>query len=115
MVRAILEAYYEPQFSDHSHGFRPGRGCHSALQRIKRVWHGPSGSSRGIKGCFCNINHVILLDILREGITDNRFLRLIQNILQAGYLEEWRVRPHTERNATGWDGQPNPREYLHGS
>ena len=46
VVRSILEAYYEPQFSDHSHGFRPGRGCHSALQRIKRVWHGTNGSSR---------------------------------------------------------------------
>jgi retron-type reverse transcriptase len=32
VVRLLLEAYYEPQFSDHSHGFRPGRGCHSALQ-----------------------------------------------------------------------------------
>jgi group II intron reverse transcriptase/maturase len=94
VVRAILEAYYEPQFSDLSHGFRPGRGCHSALQRIKRVWHGTKWFIEGdIKGCFNNIDHTILLGILREGITDNRFLRLIQNILQAGYLEEWSYSP----------------------
>jgi group II intron reverse transcriptase/maturase len=94
VVRTILEAYYEPQFSDHSFGFRPGRGCHSALQRIKRVWHGTKWFIEGdIKGCFDNIDHKILLDILREGITDNRFLRLIQNLLQAGYLEDWRYSP----------------------
>jgi group II intron reverse transcriptase/maturase len=94
VVRAILDAYYEPQFSDLSHGFRPGRGCHSALQRIKKVWHGTKWFIEGdIKGCFDNIDHSILLNILREGITDNRFLRLIQNILQAGYLEEWRYTP----------------------
>ena len=33
VVRLLLEAYYEPQFSDRSHGFRPGRGCHTALRR----------------------------------------------------------------------------------
>jgi group II intron reverse transcriptase/maturase len=94
VVRAILEAYYEPQFSDHSIGFRPGRGCHSALQRIKRVWHGTKWFIEGdIKGCFDNIDHKILLDILREGITDNRFLRLIQDLLRAGYLEDWRYSP----------------------
>ena len=94
MVRAILEAYYEPQFSDLSHGFRPGRGCHSALQRIKRVWHGTKWFIEGdIKGCFNNIDHTILLGILRADITDNRFLRLVQDLLQAGYLEDWRYGP----------------------
>jgi len=40
VVRLILEAYYEPQFSDQSHGFRPGRGCHTALDTIYRGWRG---------------------------------------------------------------------------
>jgi group II intron reverse transcriptase/maturase len=94
VVRALLEAYYEPRFSDHSHGFRPGRGCHTALQRIKRVWHGTKWFIEGdIKGCFNNIDQSILLDILRADITDNRFLRLVQNLLQAGYLEDWRYSP----------------------
>ncbi len=107
VVRAILEAYYEPQFSDLSHGFRPGLGCHSALQRIKRVWHGTKWFIEGdIKGCFNNIDHKILLDILREGITDNRFLRLIQNILQAGYLEEWRYNPTLSGSPQGGTVSP---------
>lgn len=39
VIRMILEAYYEPQFSEHSHGFRPNRACHTALQEIQ-VWKG---------------------------------------------------------------------------
>jgi retron-type reverse transcriptase len=37
VMRLLLEAYYEPQFSDRSHGFRPGRGCHSALREVAEV------------------------------------------------------------------------------
>ncbi len=40
VIRLILEAYYEPQFSDRSHGFRPGRGCHTALSEVHRTWNG---------------------------------------------------------------------------
>ena len=40
VMRLLLEAYYEPQFSSHSHGFRPGRGCHTALGEITRQWRG---------------------------------------------------------------------------
>jgi group II intron reverse transcriptase/maturase len=94
VVRAILEAYYEPRFSDHSHGFRPGRGCHTALQRIKQVWHGTKWFIEGdIQGCFNNIDSTMLLNILQEDITDQRFLRLIQHLLQAGYLEDWKYSP----------------------
>lgn len=94
VVRAILEAYYEPRFSDLSHGFRPGRGCHSALMKITHMWHGTKWFIEGdIRGCFNNIDHSILLGILRQDITDNRFLRLIQNLLQAGYLEDRRLSP----------------------
>jgi retron-type reverse transcriptase len=40
VIRQILDAYYDCQFSDHSHGFRPGRGCHTALSTIKQTWNG---------------------------------------------------------------------------
>jgi len=91
VIRSILEAYYEPQFSDHSHGFRPRRGCHTALTEIKRIWDGTRWFIEGdIKGCFDNINHEILLSILRESIHDNRFLRLVNNLLKAGYLQYWK-------------------------
>ena len=94
VIRSLLEAYYEPQFSDYSHGFRPGKGCHTALMIIKKVWHGTKWFIEGdIKGCFNHINQEILLKILSEDIHDNRFIRLIDNLLHAGYLENWRHTP----------------------
>jgi retron-type reverse transcriptase len=90
VIRLILEAYYEPQFSDHSHGFRPQRGCHTALRTIYHTWTGTIWFIEGdISAYFDSIDHEIMLAILRENIHDNRFLRLIENLLKAGYLEEW--------------------------
>jgi group II intron reverse transcriptase/maturase len=90
VIRMILEAYYEPQFSDHSHGFRRQRGCHTALREIYRTWKGTVWFLEGdIARCFDSLDHTVLMTILREKIHDNRFLRLIENLLQAGYLEEW--------------------------
>src|SRR5262249_43468078 len=40
VVRLLLEAYYEPRFSARSHGFRPGRGCHTALTEVATYWTG---------------------------------------------------------------------------
>jgi len=94
VVRLILEADYEPQFSNSSHGLGPQRGCHTALTTIDRTWQGTKWFIEGdIRGCFDNIDHQILMSILREKIVDNRFLRLIQNLLKAGYWEEWRYKP----------------------
>src|SRR6266542_309138 len=87
-MRMILEAYYEPQFSDHSHGFRRGRGCHSVLREIYYHWRGTVWFIEAdIRQCFERIDHGILLSILRERIADGRFLRLIEGFLSAGYLE----------------------------
>jgi len=94
VVRSILEAYYEPQFSNCSHGFRPNRGCHSALNDIYRTWKGTKWFIEGdIKGCFDNIDHDKLMERLREDIHDNRFLRLMENLLKAGYCEQWNYHP----------------------
>jgi len=91
VMRSLLEAYYEPQFSAHSHGFRPGRGCHTALTEIRKGWTGVKWFIEGdIKGCFDNIDHDVLTKILGEKIHDGRFLRLTRNMLQAGYLEDWK-------------------------
>ncbi len=91
VLRMLLEAYYEPQFSDRSHGFRPNRGCHSALREISGEWTGVTWFVEGdISGCFDHINHEVLLDILREGIHDERLIRLIGNMLKAGYMEDWK-------------------------
>lgn len=94
VIRSILDAYYEPRFSAHSHGFRPGRGCHTALTEIYRTWKGTKWFIEGdIRGCYDNVDHDILLSILREDIRDNRFLRLMDGLLKAGYCEQWTHNP----------------------
>lgn len=90
VMREILEAYYEPQFSNHSHGFRPNRGCHTALQEIQ-IWKGTRWFIEGdISKYFDTIDHDVLLKILEKNIHDGRFLRLISNMLKAGYLDDWK-------------------------
>ncbi|MDE0608483.1 MAG: reverse transcriptase domain-containing protein [Anaerolineaceae bacterium] len=91
VIRLMLEAYYEPQFSDHSHGFRPKRGCHTALSEVARTWTGTRWFIEGdIKGCFDNIDHQVMLTVLGEQLRDNRFLRLMRGLLKAGHVEDWR-------------------------
>jgi group II intron reverse transcriptase/maturase len=90
VVRLLLEAYYEPTFSDRSHGFRPGRGCHTALREVANTWTGTTWFVEGdIADCFGSLDHEVMLSALAEKIHDNRFLRLLRNMLQAGYLEDW--------------------------
>ncbi|WP_405996800.1 reverse transcriptase domain-containing protein [Streptomyces sp. NBC_00829] len=91
VIRLLLEAYYEPTFSDRSHGFRPRRGCHTALREVDHTWTGTSWFIEGdIADCFGSLDHQVLLSILGEKIHDQRFLRLVRNMLKAGYLEDWR-------------------------
>src|ERR1700730_6256496 len=91
VIRLILEAYYEPQFSSLSHGFRPGRGCHTALTSITDNWSGTKWFIEGdVSQYFDTIDHSVLLAILGERLKDNRFLRLLSNLLRAGYLEDWK-------------------------
>lgn len=91
VCRLVLEAYYEPQFRDSSHGFRPRRGCHTALMTIQQCWTGTRWWIEGdIRGCFDHLDHEIILSILGRQIKDTRFLKLIKGMLQAGYVEDWR-------------------------
>ena len=91
VVNMILEAYYEPQFSKYSHGFRPKRGCHTALLEVMQKGKGSKWFIEGdLCACFDKINHKILLNILAENFHDNRFIRLISALLKAGYLEDWK-------------------------
>jgi len=90
VLRMILEAYYEPRFQDSSHGFRTGRGCHTALTHIHQQFQGASWLIEGdIKGCFDNIDHHVLLEILSRDIQDGRLFNLIRMSLDAGVLEDW--------------------------
>jgi group II intron reverse transcriptase/maturase len=90
VVRLLLEAYYEPQFSDRSHGFRPGRGCHTALSEVVDIWKGTHWFIEGdISDCFGSLDHEVMLATLAERIRDGRFLQLVSRMLKAGYLEDW--------------------------
>ena len=109
----ILEAYYEPQFSDRSHGFRPNRGCHTALSDVVNTWKGTRWFAEGdIKGCFDNIDHDVLLSVLGERLHDNRFLRLLKYLLKSGLRRGLEVRPHAERYPARRHSQPHPRQHL---
>ncbi len=91
VIRLILDAYYEPRFSRHSHGFRPHRGCHTALSEIYHAWKGTTWFIEGdIAQCFDSLEHSLLLARLGENFHDQRFLRLINDLLKAGYLEDWK-------------------------
>ena len=90
VLRMVLEAYYEPRFRDCSHGFRPGRGCHTALTNLHYKFKGAAWFIEGdIRGCFDNIDHETLMAILARDIQDGRLLNLIRMGLEAGYMEDW--------------------------
>ncbi|MBI1256414.1 MAG: group II intron reverse transcriptase/maturase [Chloroflexi bacterium] len=94
VVRMLLEAIYDPVFKDTSHGFRPGRSCHTALMQVKTTCKGTNWVIEGdIQGFFDNINHAKLLQLLAHKITDGRFLNLIDKFLKAGYMEFRQVHP----------------------
>ena len=91
VLRTLPEPYYEQRFSPTSHGFRPQRSCHSALRQIQKHWKGTVWFIEGdIKGCFDNIDHTVLLAIIKRDIHDGRLIKLIAGLLKAGYMENWR-------------------------
>jgi len=91
VLRMLLESYYEQKFSGHSHGFRPKRGCHTALLEVRKTWTGTVWFIEGdIKGCFDNIDHTILLEIIRRDIHDGRLISLLNGLLEAGYMKGWK-------------------------
>lgn len=90
VVRMILEAIYEPTFSDNSHGFRPNRSCHTALKEISTLFTGAKWIIEGdIKACFDSFDHHITIQLLRKRIEDEAFISLMWKFLRAGYMEQW--------------------------
>jgi group II intron reverse transcriptase/maturase len=89
-IRIILERIYEPVFSERSHGFRPGRSCHTALSHIA-TWTATRWFVEfDIKGYYDNIDHNVLISLLKRRIDDPKFLNLIKNMLRAGYMQDWK-------------------------
>jgi group II intron reverse transcriptase/maturase len=90
VVRNILERIYEPIFERSSHGFRPGRSPHTALEQIKEEWTAVKWIiDMDLRSYFDTIPHDLLVGLLNKKIEDKRFIRLIQAMLDAGYLEDW--------------------------
>lgn len=115
VLRRILEAVYEPVFSEYSHGFRPNKSCHTALNDIKYKFVGTKWFIEGdIKGCFDNINHHVLVDVINRKIKDARLIELIWKFLKAGYCEDWQY--HETYSGTPQGGIISPifaNIYLH--
>ena len=114
-LRMILEAVYEPVFLDCSHGFRPKRSCHTALQSMKKNFNGARWFVEGdIKGCFDSIDHAVLVGLLNGKIKDARIIKLIYKFLKAGYMENWKY--HKTYSGTPQGGIISPllsNVYLH--
>lgn len=115
VVRRILESIYEPQFLNHSHGFRPNRSCHTALKEIGNTFTGTRWFIEGdIKGFFDNIDHHVLVGLLRKRIRDEKLINLIWKFLRAGYVEDWTF--HKTYSGTPQGGIISPllsNIYLH--
>lgn len=87
-MRMILEAIYEPHFSEYSHGFRPARSCHSALKTFYTKFQGAQWLIEGdISKCFDTIDHAKLMNLIEQRIKDRRFTHYINKALKAGYFE----------------------------
>jgi group II intron reverse transcriptase/maturase len=90
-LRSLIEPYYELRFSNRSHGFRPKRSCHSALREVQRTWKGTVWFIEGdVTKCFDSFDHEVMLSIIRRDIHDGRVITLIDGLLRAGYMEDWR-------------------------
>ena len=107
IIRMMLQAIYEGYFEKCSHGFRPKKSCHTALDSIQKSFSGAKWFIEGdIKGFFDNIDHKIMIGILSKRIKDEKFLRLINKFLRAGYLEEWQY--HNSYSGTPQGGIISP-------
>ncbi len=101
-IKQIVEPLFEARFWHVSYGFRPGRGCHGALEHIRMAMRPRKKSEDGkrhalpyqwviegdIKGCFDNIDHHRLMDRVRKRVGDGKVNRTITLFLKAGVLSE---------------------------
>ena len=97
VLRRLLSPLFEPLFHDNSHGFRPARSCHSAMERLLETWR--SGHRHvldaDISGFFDNIPHHVVMQGLRNVVADGNILNLVEKFLTAGVLEDGVVQTTT--------------------
>jgi RNA-directed DNA polymerase len=93
-LRNVIEPIFDATFTEHSYGFRPRRGCHHALEHVERLLDAGHVYvvDADLKSYFDTIPHGKLLERIREKVSDNRILKLIEMFLQQGVmdgLEHW--------------------------
>jgi len=116
-LRQVLEPVFEADFYQGSYAYRPGRRAQDAIEEIYRFAKPHSGYSwvieGDIKACFDNVNHGILLNKLRERVTDRKLLRLAKRFLKAGVITELGQRRSTLTGKTsGWHHFPSAGKSL---
>jgi RNA-directed DNA polymerase len=100
----VLEPIFDVTFSDYSYGFRHGRGCHHALERVEALLSAGYVYvvDADLKSYFDTIPHDRLMDRVREKVSDSRVLRLVERFLEQGVLDglrEWTPEEGTPQGA----------------
>ena len=97
--KIVIEPIFEANFLDSSYGFRPKRDAKQATEKVKKElyknWYAVDAD---IQGYFDNINHEILLGLLKRRISDRRVIKLCRQWLQAGVIENGKYYP-TEKGS----------------
>ncbi|MBA4549579.1 group II intron reverse transcriptase/maturase [Thermoactinomyces intermedius] len=115
IVRMLLEAIYEGSFSDLSHGYRSHRSCHTALLQVKKNFSGVKWLLHGsLHSFFPSISFEVLRSLLRKRIEDEKFIRLINKFLRAGWFEDWQFhRTFSGVPVGGWISPVLVNIYFH--
>ena len=97
VIRRLLEPIFEPLFHDSSFGFRPGRSCHNAIDRVLS-FHGEGDRvtlDADISGFFDNIPHKLIVGAVATEVADGNILKLVEKFLAAGVMEGGVFKPTT--------------------
>jgi RNA-directed DNA polymerase len=102
-ILQVLQPRFDPSFSEHSYGFRPGRSAHDAVLAAQRyVQEGRHWVvDVDLEKFFDRVNHDVLMGRLERRISDTRVLRLIRRYLNAGMMAEGAVRERSEGTPQG--------------
>jgi len=104
MMQKVLESIYEPLFLECSHGFRPGKSCHTAIQALQKHLHDKEIQTVidiDLKNFFGTIDHQQLENILKDKIKDPKFMRYINRMLKSGVLTKDELRVSEEGTPQG--------------
>ena len=103
-LKQVIEPIFEREFADCSHGFRPGRGCRSALSEVDRLLKKEGKFTVvevDIQRFFERIDHDRLLELVADRISDGRVLTLIESMLQRGVMDDERHQQTVEGTPQG--------------